>query len=287
MASGIHKLIVQNVEKLAKKMIPTVVQMAKDAGIKQIGTLKVQMPDTCLPKPELEKLLQLRNQLMTQLNSVFELNDKLSKITETIQPIVDTTNNSLNIAKTVIDVSTIALKAIPSPPGVPGVLLTGYVDVNNLVNNILPPIITTNVTKISSITKSTDFANKILLKLKNLLSVIDDYLKKCGMSENDFVNMNDKLANFSTTLSSVNGNINGLDVLNTDNTNKNNNNLYKNFIIEIEEIPYTPTVKRRRAVAKNSQNIVLLATPLTFSTDTQTLINEIKLIIDSSNLEAN
>jgi hypothetical protein len=31
---------------------------------------------------------------------------------------------------------------------------------------------------------------------------------------------------------------------------------YNGFIIEIEEIPFTPTVIRRRAVGKNQQGIV-------------------------------
>jgi hypothetical protein len=39
-------------------------------------------------------------------------------------------------------------------------------------------------------------------------------------------------------------------------------------------------------VARNTQGIILLSTPLTFSTENQTLIDEIKLLIDSNNLKA-
>ena len=39
-------------------------------------------------------------------------------------------------------------------------------------------------------------------------------------------------------------------------------------------------------MAKNTQGIILLSTPLSFTTDTETLINEIKLIIDSNDLKA-
>jgi hypothetical protein len=62
---------------------------------------------------------------------------------------------------------------------------------------------------------------------------------------------------------------------------------YKGFSLDIVEEPYSPTVNRRRAVARNQNGIIELQTPLTFSTDTQTLINEIKLVIDSNNLKAN
>ena len=57
-------------------------------------------------------------------------------------------------------------------------------------------------------------------------------------------------------------------------------------MIEIETIPYTPTVNRYRAVGKNQSGIVLTQTDLSFTLDPQILINELKLIIDKDNLKA-
>ena len=62
---------------------------------------------------------------------------------------------------------------------------------------------------------------------------------------------------------------------------------YNGFILEIVEEQYSPTVKRVKAVAKNAQGIILLQTPPSFTTTPQVLIEELKLIIDSSNLKAN
>ena len=61
---------------------------------------------------------------------------------------------------------------------------------------------------------------------------------------------------------------------------------YKGFTFQIEEVPFSPTVNRKKAIALNQSGITLLETPLSFTTNYQTLIDELKLIIDRDNLKA-
>ena len=63
--------------------------------------------------------------------------------------------------------------------------------------------------------------------------------------------------------------------------------IYKGFTLDVIKEPFSPTVNRVKAVAKNPQGIILLQTPLSFTTAPQTLISNIKLIIDlNPNLKA-
>lgn len=286
--SNISTLLVQSSEKLIQQTVPIISQIVAKTGIQNIGLSSMKLPNACLFNDELQKILELRNKILNKINSTAKTIENLNKTLEPLQKAADTAKKSLNIAKTAVDVSTLVLKAIPSPPGIPGIVLTGYVDASILVNTTLPPVVITASNKVMSITSAINYANSILSKLVGILKSIDQYLAGCGVSLEGSPTVSNYADKINQQYSDIQDNtIQGLNTQGTITGTGKNKEIYEGFTLEIVEEQYTPTVKRRKAVAKNSQGIILLSTPLTFSTDTKTLIEEIKLVIDSNNLKAN
>ena len=112
-----------------------------------------------------------------------------------------------------------------------------------------------------------------ILTAVTLLKSIDFFLEKCDPN-----NMN--------SLIPISKEVKDVADAQAQSTLTQNETTYQGFIIEIETVPYTPTVNRRRALGKNQSGIILIQTELSFTTDDQTLINELKLIIDRDNLKA-
>jgi hypothetical protein len=266
---SIQSIIITNVEKLTQQLIPTISQVVEKTGIQNIGQPNMQMPSTCLPQNELQNILNLRNSLIDKLNTTSKTIDSLSKSLNPLSTIVDTTSTTLKTIRTTRIAANAGLALITPPLVVPGAI-PAAINIAKDLEELLTPQVTVAKNSITSITTALDYTNSIFLKLKNLLLSIDQYLIGCGVNTNDLTPLDNKLQQLEESLNNIN----------TD------NNTYKGFILEIIEEPYSPTVNRRKAIAKNTQGIILLSSPLTFSTENQVLINEIKLLIDSNNLKA-
>ena len=63
-------------------------------------------------------------------------------------------------------------------------------------------------------------------------------------------------------------------------------NTYQGFTFQIETIAFSPTVNQIRALALNQFGIPVLESELSFTSNPQTLIDELKFIIDRDNLKA-
>jgi hypothetical protein len=227
----------------------------------------------CVPQPILEKIILERNALVIQLNAI---GTNLDTITKSITGLNSYFNlavtiiNTISVAKTVVSA---AAKVVPLIPGAVPAALSDLEDAKNKLT-----FTNTGTSKLEKIQLSISTAgisislvNGFILTIVNILNSLDSILIKCSPN---------------STFSPISKGIKDSASVQQQAGNTLNQTTYQGFIIEIEEVPYTATVTRRRAIGKNQQGIILTQTELSFTTNPLTLINELKLIIDRDNLKA-
>jgi hypothetical protein len=282
---SIQSIIITNVEKLVQQMVPTITQIVEKTGIQNIGQPNMQMPSTCLLQNDLQDILKLRNSLINKLNTTSKIIESLSKTLNPLSTIVDVTSKTLQTIRTARIVANVGLSLLQPPTIVPGSIPATINNIKDL-EELLKPQIGIAKNTISSITTALDYANSVIFKLLEILKGIDQYLAGCNIQLPSSPAINSYIAQVDQQYTNIQNNLNNPNNPNNPN-NQDNLEVYNGFTLGIVEEPYTPTVNRRKAVAKNSQGIILLSTPLTFSTDNQTLLTAIKLIINSNDLKAN
>jgi hypothetical protein len=252
--------------------IPNIIQPSLDNVISQYNITS----DVCPDVVTLQEIINQRNNIVEQLNNI---GVRLNVIGVSITGV----SNFLNIILTTIttlDITSLgvslASKFIPSPPGVPGVVVSGLNDIQTAIRKItFDQYGDSKLAKIKETLSSAALVISIIgayvLKATSTLKLIDNFVLACDQY---------------STLIPQSPEITALADSQLQAQSTQNQSTYQGFIIEIEEVPYTPTVKRRRALGKNAQGIVLIQTELSFTTDDQTLISELKLIIDRDNLKA-
>jgi len=228
--------------------------------------------------PAIKKIITIRNGLVVSLNTIGKQLDNITKTITGLSTFLSLTEiviSSLDTAKTLLSA---ASKFIPSPPGVPGAITSGLADLESIIRKKL--FTPTGEAKLPKIAGSIAAAaipisiiNIYIQQLVGILSALDIKLKQCVPNQvNDLLPFSDNIISISAQQTQANATI--------------NQTTYNGFLIEIETVPYTPTVNRYRAVGKNQSGITLVQTDLSFTLEPQILINELKLIIDKDNLKA-
>lgn len=229
--------------------------------------------------PTIKKIITTRNGLVVSLNAIGKQLDTITQTITGLSKFLDVTEivlTSLDIAKAAISLGS---KLIPSPPGVPGVVTSGLADLETIIRKkLFTPLGEAKLPKIAGSVAAAaipiSIINKYIQQIIGILSALDLKLKQCVPDQ-----VNDNLVPISNSLISIAAQQTQADAT-------INKVTYAGFLIEIETIPYTPTVNRYRAVGKNQSGIVLTQTELSFTLEPQILINELKLIIDRDNLKA-
>ena len=250
------------IEPALKNLIATYIKKFLDAN-------------ACPDAATLAKIRQQRDLIVNQLNKIGRV---LNIITLSLTGVA-TFLSLLQGAIKAIDLSKIAAKvaaaAFPAlAPALPSLLAT----LNNAKTTaLIDEKGNSRLQKYTSIIGGAALVASIIggfiLIAVALLKSIDAFLEKCDPDNiNSLIPVSKEIQNIADAQ------------VQADNTQ--NEITYQGFIIEIETVPYTSTVDRRRALGKNQSGIVLIQTELSFTTDDQTLINELKLIIARDNLKA-
>tara|TARA_B110000503_G_C7139678_1_gene410363 strand:+ start:1385 stop:2356 length:972 start_codon:yes stop_codon:yes gene_type:complete len=260
------KIILPKLTSLVKEYAIGEFQTAKNEATtpEQIEDLKTQF---CPTLTELQNLINTRNNIVGQLNNVGNKLDTLNLSLQGIQGLTSTFTNLISLTEvTKLSISAVA-KALP-PGTVPGVVSSALNDLETIDDKVLPKL-EKNSAIFNTTTIPTAVVSNILNKLVTLLGQLDGLILLCSPST--------KLDPVSKIIQTT---------ANRQTEVNNSPGEYKGFIFQIETVPYTPTVNRYRAQALNQSGIVLLETELSFTTNTNTLINELKLLIDRDNLKS-
>jgi hypothetical protein len=238
-----------------------------------LNNLLKQLPTdgTCLEPALLQQVLDKRNNIVDFLNQFSNFLD----ITTTTYTGVNIAFNALLATVRGINVSKIVasggVKVLPAAPGVVTALLN---DLGDLKDNLTFDSL--GESKLSKIKNGLDTLNIALTIVstfvKNIIQILnslDALLIPCLNEDQQLTSVSDNLVKIATNSGQSVG-----------------DSTYQGFIFQIEEVPFSPTVTRRKAIAFNQSGIPLLETPLSFTTNNQTLIDELKLIIDRDNLKA-
>jgi hypothetical protein len=99
-------------------------------------TAAEQLPDFCLPEAEVNKILNIRNQIVGKLNSIVDTIDLFSKTVNTLKDIVTPLDITLKTLSTARTAASIGVKFIPSPPGAPGIVVSTLNDLKDIQEKI-------------------------------------------------------------------------------------------------------------------------------------------------------
>ena len=258
-------------------------ESAKQGGIdeilKQAGKIGV-----CIPTIQLNKIINIRNSMMDSLNVSAIFVDTLSKTLDPLKTTSDTTTKIIDATNIAIPIALVAISLLPTPtPPIPPPAIAASQQIQTVEKTIVTLALILNgiINQINSTQSAIDSVNPIFTKIINLFKIIDKYLLGCDAN--------------TTNLTPLNPSLQALDnaqkqqVVDAQNVNAVDfpSSVYKGFTLDVVKEPFSPTVDRVKAVAKNPQGIILLQTPLSFTTAPQTLISNIKLIIDlNPNLKA-
>jgi len=259
---------------LANQMFQEAQNEAQNQALDAVGNF--------CPSPEVS--LNVLNQLNNTIDDLNQISDFITKITgftDNIGRYATITQQVSTALKVTIPIVSTAAKAVPL---IPGIIVSALDDLDWINNNLLynndgSPRLPKVIAGVGGITASASIVSLTINKVVTIIESITEKLEPClnGIELNEVEDLKIKSLSSETKALSELGN---------NNFEEQDPVTYNGFIIEIETVPFTPTVNRYQAVGYNTYGIPMIKGELSFSSNALILTNELKFIIDRDNLKA-
>jgi hypothetical protein len=260
-----QEILLNQVNSLKNTLIPSVITMVAAFGVTKINDIspndfsKYIDQSSCPTQEELINLINRKNKLVKQLNNSLTLIDRTTKTLGVTGGIIETLNITFNI-----------LKNIPIPSAIAGVGLPINVilkyKIKDRISRLIGQLRNVNIGILSILL----ILQQTLIQAIQLLNLLDQLIQKCypdAEQEKIAFELNQLTQQQSNQLDPVVINVNGFEM---------------GVETEITEKP----LKRRRAIARNKQGVIMLKGEWSFSSIDQILIDELVFYIQQNNLKA-
>jgi hypothetical protein len=254
------QLLIQKGTELENQIPPTLTNLASQFT-----------PGACPDSAILQTIIEKRNNIVGKLNTAGQSIETVTTTFVGVSSFLDILTLAISTIKNIRTGLSQATKPAPVAPGAVVSAINDLSDASDRItfDNLGNSKLQRQKNGIDSLVIPIALFSKTVQNIINLLNSLDTLIVACDSTT--------PLESVSQIITQTANNETQADI---------NEGSYKGFTFEVEEVPFSPTVNRRKAIAFNQSGIPLLETPLSFTTNTQTLIDELKLIIDRDNLKA-
>jgi hypothetical protein len=232
-----------------------------DQGKTKASDLKDKL--TCPTPLELTNLINRKNKLVKQVNNSLKIIDNTTKILGITGGVITTLEIAFRILKNL---------PIPSsvPPGVglPINVILGVQDSKDTIEKTINKLKLANTGLLTILV----IVRQVLTQLLQYLSLLDTLIQQCSPDNNQF---QEQISTELTALTQEQTQQQSPVVINVN-----------GFEMGVETEATTNSLKRRRAIARNEQGVVMLKGEWSFSSIDQILIDELVFYIQQNDLKA-
>jgi hypothetical protein len=214
----------------------------------------------CPPKSEIDRLIATKNKLVRKINNTLT--------------VINSTTDNLAKSEEILGITSPTIKIIrqlPTPVAVAGVglpisFITGVQDILKKLDTLVEKLLYINTTTLAILNLLKGVLTQVLSLLK-LLDILTQYCYPNTDQEQVAIELTALTNQQSNQLSPVVTNVNGFEM---------------GVVTEVTN----NSLKRRRAIARNKQGVVMLQGEWSFSSIDQILIDELVFYIQQNNLKA-